>query len=666
MRSLLVLSGLLALASVMMERPVDAVQATPAGPAIRTNKEGNDFAPPATREAWLLRRSAVRRRILTACGLNPMPARTPLRPQVYGLEERDGYTVEKVVLETLPGFYVSGNLYRPKNASGPAPGILNPHGHWQEGRFNADVQARCAAQARMGAVAFQWDMVGYADSKAFGHSFADDELTALGLNLPGLQLWNSIRVLDWFSELQGVDRTRIACTGESGGGTQTFLLCAIDDRIAVAAPVCMVSHHFQGGSQCENAPHLRLGTDNVEFAAVFAPKPQILIGATGDWTSQIQQKGVPELKAVYRLFDAEDRLEAVVHDAGHNYNQQSRESVYAFFRKHLWGEKEPGRVREREFKAETPEALTTWDDFHPRPPDAATPEQLKAYLRTVVEKQVSSWKPESPEQWGTNRGFLKDALETILAVEPVPGGTLHSESSDGLRVVDKENYRSETVTLAPRKGMPGTRLTWLTQAKKLQPNSVTVLVHPRGSTALLAPNGSPGPLVAMLLKNNHGVAILEPFMAGANEQIAARHAAQYFTCYNRTTLSVRAQGIVDAAAFGRRVGTKVNLIGFEDAGAWVLLARPFAGEIRRTAVDGRWEWPRALPASHPNYFPSVHRYGGLKAFAALAAPDPLLLFNQDRGMDTSWLTAAYGAGEMIGLRVDPGPISDRSLVAWID
>src|SRR5688500_18777891 len=129
--------------------------------AERTNQQGADFRPPATRAEWEVRREQVRRRIIVSTGLYPLWEKTPLKPRVYGRIERDGYTVEKVVLETLPGFYLSGNLYRPTKVEGKVPGILNPHGHWDEGRVNADVQARCATQARMGAIAFQCDMVGY-------------------------------------------------------------------------------------------------------------------------------------------------------------------------------------------------------------------------------------------------------------------------------------------------------------------------------------------------------------------------------------------------------------------------------------------------------------------------------------------------------------------------
>jgi len=149
------------------------------------------------------------------------------------------------------------------------------------------VPARCIGLARQGLIAFSYDMVGYNDTAQLGPHrkvFAEPRHLLWGLSLMGLQTWNSIRALDFLESLQDVDRSRLGCTGASGGGTQTFILGAIDDRLAAQAPHVMVSHSMQGGCQCENAPGLRIDYSNMEIAAVPAPRPQILVAATGDWT----------------------------------------------------------------------------------------------------------------------------------------------------------------------------------------------------------------------------------------------------------------------------------------------------------------------------------------------------------------------------------------------
>ena len=192
----------------------------------------------------------------------------------------------------------------------------------------------------------------------------------------GLQTWNSIRALDFLVSLPDVDAKRIGMTGASGGGTQTFILCAIDDRPAVAFPAVMVSTGMQGGCICENCSYLRQGAGNVDLAAVFAPKPLGMSGAN-DWTVAIEKKGLPELKALYKLYGAEDRVMAKCFPQfGHNYNQVSREVMYNWFNKYLnLGQPEP--VVEKPFKPIPPKELSVFDAKHPLPKDAVDAVRLR-------------------------------------------------------------------------------------------------------------------------------------------------------------------------------------------------------------------------------------------------------------------------------------------------
>src|SRR5581483_6302796 len=264
---------------------------------------------------------------------------------IHGKIERDGYTVEKARFASMPGHYVTGNLYRPTGRTNEdRPAVLSPHGHWANGRFyeasdkevekqiqsgaektregaKYPLQARCANLARLGFVVFHYDMVGYADSTAIPHreGFKDAAAELRLQSFMGLQAWNSIRALDFLESLPGVDRKRIGVTGASGGGTQTFILCAIDDRPAAAFPAVMVSTAMQGGCVCENCSHLRVGTGNIEIAGLFAPKP-LAMSAAKDWTEELMTKGYPELKRLYALLGAEDKVAARAWlEFGHNY-----------------------------------------------------------------------------------------------------------------------------------------------------------------------------------------------------------------------------------------------------------------------------------------------------------------------------------------------------------
>jgi hypothetical protein len=243
------------------------------------------YSPPRFTDAveWKKRAAYLREHILTSAGLLPMPERAPLAPEIFGKVVKNDYTVEKVYFQSLPGFLVTGNLYRPIG-TGPFPAVLAPHGHWAYGRLENtalnSVPGRAINLARQGFVVFTYDMIGYDDSRQLPHTFGGTRETLWGMSLAGLQLWNSIRSLDFLQSLPDVQKDALAVTGESGGGTQTFLLTAVDDRVKVAVPVNMISLHMQGGCLCENPPALRLDTNNVEIAAT-SRRPLLMVSATG-------------------------------------------------------------------------------------------------------------------------------------------------------------------------------------------------------------------------------------------------------------------------------------------------------------------------------------------------------------------------------------------------
>jgi len=272
-------------------------------------------------EDWEAFAARLRRRILLSSGLWPLPERTPLNARVFDRVMHDDYTIEKVHFEARPGFLATGNLYRPVG-EGPFPGVASPHGHWEEGRLaneeSGSVPGRCITLARMGCVVFSYDMIGYNDSRQFEHRWGGEREKLWAMHPFAFQLWTSMRAIDFLQGLPDVDPDRIACTGASGGGTQTFTLMAVDPRVKVAAPVNMISCSMQGGCLCENAPILRLDCSNQEIGALMAPRPLLMVSATGDWTRETPRVEFPAVRSIYRLYNAEDRVENVHIDAGHN------------------------------------------------------------------------------------------------------------------------------------------------------------------------------------------------------------------------------------------------------------------------------------------------------------------------------------------------------------
>jgi hypothetical protein len=377
-------------------------------PQFRTHNDRFTVRDYASAAEWRQRATYLREHILASAGLLPAPERTPLQAHVFDERGHATYSVFKVYFESLPGFYVTGNLYRPAG-TGPFPAILSPHGHWTYGRLEntaiASGPARAINLAEQGFVVFTYDMIGYNDSRQLPHDFGGRRENLWGLSLAGLQLWNSIRGVDFLESLPYVDRDRIGATGESGGGTQTFLLAAVDDRVRVAAPVNMISLHMQGGCLCENMPGLRLDTNNVELAATIAPRPLLMVSATGDWTKDTLEVEYPAMRRLYALAGAEDHVRAVRFDAPHNYNRDSREAVYAWMARWLQNAPADVRVAERAFRAEAVSDLLV---FYGRamPDGALTRAQLTESWIASAQRQLKDSDPK----------VLRSALRHALGI----------------------------------------------------------------------------------------------------------------------------------------------------------------------------------------------------------------------------------------------------------
>lgn len=318
--------------------------------------------------SWHRRAAAVRAGLLRGAGLETFPARTALNPIIGPFRQHAGYSVQNLAFESLPGFFVTATLYRPDRTAGPHPAVLIAHGHGNPatgGRFHESKQKLGATFARMGAVALALNMVGYGDADQYPHK---------GERTLALQLWNGIRALDFLESLPGVDPRRIAMTGESGGGTQTFLLTAVDPRIAVSAPVVMVAAHFFGGCSCESGMPIHQSdhhlTNNADIAALAAPRPQLLVSDGKDWTRFNPEVEFPYVRRVYALLGAEDRV-ANVHlpDEGHDYGPSKRAAVYDFLGRHLGLGVPPS---EDEVVLESPETLQVFSPSQPRPAHAVT------------------------------------------------------------------------------------------------------------------------------------------------------------------------------------------------------------------------------------------------------------------------------------------------------
>ena len=651
---------------------------SPPPEALHTVKDRNtprSFPDVTTRKAWEARAREIREQILVSCGLWPMPERTPLQPHIFGRIERDGYSVENVYFQTFPGFYLAGNLYRPLGKGrGPFPGIINPHGHSKAGRLNdapdSSTPARCISFARQGMIAFAYDMVGWNDTHfsdapanrpfyEIHRQFATNRADLLwNISLMGLQTWNSIRALDFLAALPGVDPTRLACTGESGGGTQTYILGAVDDRLAAQAPVVMVSHTMQGGCSCENAPGLRVEYSNMEISAAAAPRPQLLVAATGDWTKDTLTVEGPAIQHIYQLLGAPDKLRYVRFDAGHNYNQTSREAVYDWFGRWLLKHPDPASLKEAPYQKEPDANLRIFPDGH-LPADALTQEPFIASLRALHQTQWQSLLPRSKVGLAKFKTAMLPAWRHTLQVE-WPDERIHSEAQVPITTA---GFRSTCFRIGRGGDGAIVQATCYTPPGIL-PNSgsaIVVLGAASGGPAA-QPSTVPTPLALSLLQRGMAVLAVDHFRASTLPD----QFSNFFTTYNRTLAQERVGDLTRICSFARSQlhARRVVLCGTGAAGLWVLLAAPAADAVIADCNQLDVSSDEALLA--PDLFcPGIRNLGTFEGAAILAAPHPLLLHNTGSKFPTASLRCAYDAARANRhLRLESSPLTDEALVNW--
>jgi dienelactone hydrolase len=345
--------------------------------------------------AWESRKNELRKCFLEQMHLSPFPKKTPLNPIYTPKRKMDGYTVENVAIESIPGVYLCGSLYRPAKGKGPFPAILCTHGHAssddpnQYGRYRPDHQYRCATLARMGAVVFSYEMFAWGESRLQ----VDSEMHRTGLALT-MQTVNSMRVIDFLTSLPYVDPKRIGMTGESGGGTQTFLLTALDDRVSVSVPVVMVSSYFYGGCPCESGLPIHscsdVGTNNAEIAAMASPRPMLVISDGDDWTQHVPEIEFPYLQKVYEFYGRKENVENVhLATEGHDYGVSKRMAMYDFMARHLGlninaVKGKTGKIDESKVTIENYEALLVFGKDAKLPANAVKgPEAIRAVLRSL-------------------------------------------------------------------------------------------------------------------------------------------------------------------------------------------------------------------------------------------------------------------------------------------
>jgi hypothetical protein len=457
-----------------------------------------------TPEAAEQRKRQVRAKILELIGGLP-DYNGPLNARVTGRIEKPKYIIEKLVFESLPHFYVTANLYRPK-APGRYPGVLIPLGHWDEGKV---AEQRTAANLAMkGFVALAYDPVGQGErlqaydqrlGASLGgwaveqHFQAGGQSLLEGENFARYRIWDAKRALDYLVSRPEVDAERIGCTGCSGGGTLTTYISALDPRIKAAAPACYMNSFrvlFSGpvGDSEQSIPNfISSGLDQTDFVELFAPKPWLIVSTIGDFfTVEGAREVYEEARKWYRLYGDVNRVDWAIGPGGHGTPQPVRERIYEWMIRWL----KDGTGNPREEPVEMEPALELLATPHGQVSVDLGSRDLYEIIREGFESRRQRGAPDL-------KGLLDEAQHLMRPLRETP-----VESRITAEILDPD-WITQTISIETEPGLeiPGTVLIPRSEGRKpgllivetsLTPSSLAKEAVARGAVVLsITPRGLP-------------------------------------------------------------------------------------------------------------------------------------------------------------------------------
>lgn len=377
-----------------------------------------------TKTDWLERQSMVRKKLSEIVG--PFPEKTPLNTEVTEILKKDGYRIEKIIYESLPGYYVTGALYVPEGIKDKAPAIFYACGHSVEGFRIGIYQHIIINLVKKGFVVFTIDPMGQGERYEYWdkqkdearfpipdheHSYAGAQCLIAGYSTARYFIWDAIRGIDYMLTRKEIDPARIGMTGRSGGGNITAYLGALDNRILATAPECYITSYeyiYKSiGPQCAEQNLYKMidaGLNHADFIEARAPKPTMIISTTRDFFSiQGTRESYQEASKMYKTLDAEEHLVMVEDDTVHKSTKKNREAMYAFFQNHL---ENPGSPKDLHVKVPDPEELQVCrtgqlvTSFHGQ--------SVFSLNKAIVQKQIAEL-----EISRTNHGLHLDKLPSV-------------------------------------------------------------------------------------------------------------------------------------------------------------------------------------------------------------------------------------------------------------
>ena len=598
-----------------------------------------------TAAEWQEHAAAARQHVLECMSLWPLPKRVPPKTHISGSIEHDAYTLKRIYWQTWPDYYASGYLYVPKKATFPAPAILCPHGHWRDGLRNEVVQARCISLATKGYVVLAVDSV---------HVYN----WAAGIVPMTVMCWNNIRGVDLLCSLPEVDSDRLGVTGCSGGGQQTFYLMALEDRLDVAIPVCMVSqwrrivaaswHHCR----CNHVPGILTRFDTPELTACFAPRPALLICVTGDWTKWLPKEGFPEIQSVYKLFQASDRVKCTQYKSGHAYSLPMREEAYGWLNQWLKGTRDIALAKEPEHVPETPERLKQLDG----------PPQGRKHASTIAAEILARCGFDDTPVGADASARLNKIRDGFITLTHEVEVENIAEAKAVAEPEATEAYHVERFVITSEREIPVPTVIVHGRDKGARP--AVILVNPDGKATLLTARWK---LVTDLADQGFVVCVIDPRPFG---ELGLNRAAQDMNgiVFGRPELAVAAHDVKCVAGWLRSredvEGARVTCVGFGD-GAVVAIAAGLYDEglaqIAALGLGDTYSSRDRLPRC-----PRILSVGDLPQLVAALAPRAAWIQGMNQPKAYEWTREAYlewGALERF-MTTDAQP-ANPDIVEWL-
>ncbi len=490
-----------------------------------------------------------------------LPERTPLNPKITGTVQRDGYRVEKIIFESQPKHYVTALLFLPdaKKFKPPLPGVIIPCGHAAEAKAYEAYQTMGASLAFNGMAALVFDPIDQGERSQMpsalprlqgttAHTTLNVGSILLGRSTARFEIWDGMRAIDYLLSRPEIDPDRIGCTGNSGGGTQTSYLMALDDRIKVAAPSCYITGFEallstigpQDGEQ-NIFGQLAFGMDHADYLMVRAPTAILMCVATSDFFDiQGAWRCFRYAKRLYTRMGVPERISLLENDAQHNYNEVQRQGILRWMARWLLGNDKP--LMEPKIE------LLKGDEFRCTPDGQvmhlegarSTYDLNRDYEKELAAQRKAIWEK-------TPRADMLKRVRQIAGIRPL--AELPEPKIQGQHTVERDGQTAPHMTIVPEDGIALPAL--ILPPRGMDSSGVVLYVHENGKEVDAGPGGPMEKLVAtgriVVAVDLRGIGGT-PSKRGGGDQ-SGSDTRNVFTAYllGRSFVAMRAEDILSCA-----------------------------------------------------------------------------------------------------------------------